>query len=202
MHDTIEGMKKPSWFQPLDLFPLLLAAFCGIYPFVVGFEAKYKAQAIALLIIVPSLIWIIWGWMMYLRKRFLDSCVWYPTYRIMLQPENWLPPAEPELDNFIASVIRSWTPFYPAADRILKGRVKWVHMKKGLDEKPINPNWGLAKGLTMAGGSVIYVDYNEKIDAIEKTALAHELGHVIMGLATGVWNQNAHHAFSKKHGLR
>jgi hypothetical protein len=48
----------------------------------------------------------------------------------------------------------------------------------------------------------MYVDYDYKLDPIEKTALAHELGHVIHGLATGGWDQAEHHAFTKKNHLR
>lgn len=195
-------MNKPSWFQPLDLIPLLFAAGCAIFAFAHGFESEHQTQASVLLVLVPSLIWLIWGYGMWRRKKFLDSCVWYPTYRIMLQPEGWLPPTEQELDAFVASVVRAWIPHHAAAERLLKGRVKWVYMKKGLDEKPINPNWGLAKGITVAGGSVIYVDYNSKLDTIERTALVHELGHIIMGLSTGSWNQAEHHAFTKKNHLQ
>ncbi len=195
-------MNKPSWFQPLDLIPLLFAVGCAVYAFAVGYDAKHHAEAGALLIVVPTLMWLIWGYGMWRRKKFLDSCVWYPTYKIMLQPEGWLPPAEEELDNFVTSVVRAWTTHYPTANRILRSRVKWVYMRKNMDEKPIKPSWGLAKGITIAGGSVLYVDYNTKLDTIEKTALAHELGHVIQGLATGVWDQAAHHAFSKKNHLR
>jgi hypothetical protein len=195
-------MNKPSWFQPLDLFPLLLPVLAAAFAFIVGFEADHHTQAGIMLVAVPVLMWTIWGFALWRRKKFLDSCIWYPNYRIMLQPENWLPPAESEFDNFIQSVARSWTPFHPGAERLLKSRTKWVYMKKGLDEKPIKPSWGLVKGITVAGGSVIYVDYNEKLDTIEHTAFAHELGHVIMGLATGEWDQATHHAFTKKNHLR
>lgn len=197
-------MKKPSWFQPLDLIPLLLPVVVAAYAFIHGYEAKQHEQAGALLIAVPVLMWGIWGYVMWLRKRFLDRCHWFPTYGFMIDTENegYLLPAEQEFDAFVASVVRSWTPFHPAAERIMKGGVKWLYFRKNMDEKPINPNWGIAKGITIAGGSVMYVDYNSKVDAIEKTALAHELGHVIHGLATGEWIQAEHHAFMKKNHLR
>lgn len=195
-------MRKPSWFQPLDLIPLLFAVGCAVYAFVVGYEAEHRVEAGALLVVVPVLMCAIWGYGMWRRKKFLDSCVWYPAYRIMLQPEDWLPPASQEFEYFIQRVAASWRPFYPTADLLLRSRVKWVYMRKNMDEKPINPNWGLAKGITIAGGSVLYVNYNDRFDTIERTAMAHELGHVIQGLATSSWSQAEHHAFSKKNHLR
>lgn len=197
-------MNKPSWFQPLDLVPLLLAAGAVLYAFLHGFETEHRVQATILLIVAPVLMWLIVGYGWYLRKRYLDSCIWYPTYGFMLDTNNeeYLPPAEQEFDAFVTEVVNSWRPFHPAAERIMKSHVKWVYFRRDLNEKPISPRIGLVKGITVAGGSVMYVDFEFKYEPLKKTALAHELGHAIRGLATGVWDQEEHHAFTKKNHLR
>lgn len=197
-------MKKPSWFQPLDLIPLLMPVLAAAYAFIHGYEAKDHTLAGVALVAVPVLMWTIWGGAVWRRKKYLDSCTWFPKYGFIIDTENetYLLPAEQEFDDFVASVIASWKPFHPTAELLMKKNVKWLYFRKDMDEKPIKPSWGLNKGITVAGGSAIYVDYNFRLDPIEKTALAHELGHVIRGLATGVWDQVEHHAFMKKNHLR
>lgn len=195
-------MKKPSWFQPLDLFPLLLPTVAAAYAFIHGYEAEHHTQAGILLVAVPLLMWLLWGRVMYSRKKFFDSCLWFPTYGFMVQPENYLVPAEQEFDGVVTTTVRSWIPFHPAADRLMKSGVKWLYFRKDLNEKPITPKVGLVKGLTTGWGSVVYVDYDNRLDPLEKTAFAHELGHVIHGLATGGWDQEEHHAFMRKNHLR
>ena len=197
-------MNKPSWFQPLNLLPAVVAAASAAYALISGIEAEHPTQAKILLVAVPVVMLIITAIDAWNRKKWLDTFIWFPKYGFMIDTENegYLLPAESEFDNFVASVAESWTPFHPTADMLLRRSVKWLHFRKGMDEKPIKPSWGLVKGITVAGGSSIYVDYNSKLDPIEKTAFAHELGHVIHGLATNTWDQAEHHAFAKKNHLR
>lgn len=201
-------MNKPSWFQPLDLIPILLAALIAAYAFIHGYESEHNVQAAVLLVSVPVLMTVLWGRVMWLRKKWLDRCAWFPQYRCLVDTEKtetsdgYLLPAEQEWNAFIGSVVRSWIPFHPGAERLLKSRTKIIRFRKNMDEKPINPNWGLAYGFTVAGGSSLYINYNSKLDLLESTALAHELGHVIHGLATGSWVESEHHAFAQKNGLR
>ena len=195
-------MKKPSWFQPLDLIPLLIPVIAAAYAFIHGYEAVRHTQAGILLVAVPVLMCLLWGRVMYGRKKFLDSCTWYGTYGFMIIPENYLLPAEQEFDGVVASTIRDWTPFHPAANRLMKTGVKWLYFRKDLDEKPITPKVGLVEGFTTGWGSVIYVDYDAKLQVLEKTAFQHELGHIIHGLATGGWDVIEHHEFAKKNHLR
>ena len=195
-------MKKPSWFQPLDLTVLAIPIVAAAYAFIHGYEAKYHAQAGALLIAVPVIMCSLWGYVMYKRKKFFDSCIWFPTYGFMVQPENYLPPAADEFDKVVASTARSWAPFHPNADQLLRSGVKWLYFRKDLDEKPITPKIGLVEGFTTGWGSLIYVDYDNRLDPLEKTAFQHELGHCIHGMATGGWDVVEHHEFAKKNHLR
>jgi len=192
---------------PLDLFPLLLPVVADLYAFIHGFEAAHRVQATILLLLVPVLMWTIWGWFMWQRKQWLDRCTWFPKYGCLIDTEKsvtsegYLLPPEQEWDEYLASVARTWAPFHPQADLLLR-RFKVIFFKKGLDERPTNPSWKLVKGLTVWGGGTLYVDYNTKLDPLEHTALAHELGHVIHGLATGQWFQDEHHDFMKRNHLR
>lgn len=178
-------------------------AGAAIYAFANGFEASNKTAAGALLIAVPALTALITAALWWQRKKYYDKHTWFARYGFMIDNENggYLLPAEQEFDDFVSSVVRVWIPFHPAADRLMKSEVKWVHFRKGMDEVPLKPKWGLLKGATLLGGAVIYVDYNFKLESLEKTALDHELGHVIHGLATGGWDQEEHHAFAKENSL-
>lgn len=202
-------MNKPSWFQPLDLIPLLIPVVAAAYAFIHGYEAEHHTQAGVMLVAVPVLMWAIWGWAIYRRKKFLDSCTWLPTYGFMVIPdtrvkpeERYLLPTTQEFDALVASTVRAWLPFHPTADLLMKSGVKWLIFRKDLNEVPITPKVGLVKGLTVGWGSEIFVDFDNRLDPLEKTAFTHELGHVIHGLATGGWDQEEHHAFAKKNHLR
>ena len=202
-------MNKPSWLQPLDLIPLLIPVSAAVGAFLHGYEAENHTQAGVMLVAVPVLMCLLWGRVMYGRKKFLDSCTWLPTYGFMVVPdtrakpeERFLLPAEQEFDAVVANTVRSWTPFHPAADRLMRNSVKWLTFRKDLNEVPINPKVGLVKGLTAGWGTVIFVDFDNRLEPLERTAFEHELGHVIHGLATGGWDQEEHHAFARKNHLR
>ena len=197
-------MNKPSWFQPLYLIPVFVTTAISTYALIHGFEAQHHTQATALLVLVPMLTLVAVALTMWKRKKYIDSFTWFPTYGFMVDNEKggYLLPAEQEFDLFVSSVVHSWEPFHPAAELLMKSRVKWLYFRKGMDEKPIRASWGLVEGIVVQGGSVLYVDYDTKLDPIQKTALAHELGHVIHGLATGSWDVEEHHSFMKKNHLR
>jgi hypothetical protein len=202
-------MKKPSWLQPLDLIPLLIPVIAAAYAFIHGYEAVHHTQAGVMLVAVPVLMWLLWGRVMYYRKKFLDSCTWFPQYKFMVAPdpnlptnEQYLLPSEQEFDAAVASTVRDWVPFHPAADRLMKSGVKWLTFRRNLNEVPLTPKVGLVKGLTTGWGTEIFVDFDSRLETLERTAFEHELGHVIHGLATGGWDQEEHHAFAKKNHLR
>jgi len=186
-----------------------MPAVAAAYAFIHGYEAKHHTEAGVLMVTVPVLMWLLWGRVMYDRKKFLDSCTWLPTYGFMVVPdtrvpeqERYLLPAEQEFDSVVASTVNAWKPFHPEADSLMHRSVKWLTFRKDLNEVPLTPKIGLVKGLTTGWGTEIFIDYDNRLDVLEKTAFEHELGHVIHGLATNTWDQEEHHAFMKKNHLR
>ncbi len=197
-------MKKPSWFRLFDLITLGLTGFLALgalaYTLAVGAQGPYAGQLIGLLITVAVAAFAITGVFMYQRKVWLDTFVWYPTYGFMLQRENWIAVTPEHFDAVIRQTIAKWAPFY-SAESIIKSEVNWVWMKRNLNETAINPAHAKVNGLTIAGTHSIEVDYNSPQDELEHTSLAHEIGHVIYGSATGNWDQAVHHKFMSDHGL-
>lgn len=74
----------------------------------------------------------------------------------------------------------------------------WVWFKPGDVHPAFKPAVKLA-GYTIYRKMV--VGYKSKTISLEHTAFAHELGHVIQGTITGIWDEATHHARSKKYGL-
>lgn len=198
-------MKKPHWFRPIDFFTMGIPAFMAIalliYIAVVGSTDPNMPQAIAILITICVVTFVMFGIFSYQRKRWLDTFIWYPTYGFMVQPEAWLAYAPGLFDSTVIGVIEKWSTIVPNAGAVVRGDINWVYFKKDLDETVINPAQQKVKGLTIAGSRTIEVDYDKPSDPIGETAFAHELGHLIYGNATGNWNQQQHHEIMEAHGL-
>lgn len=198
-------MKKPSWFRWIDLLTMTPGALMSfgalIYSLIVGVDSPHATQGMIGLAVVGLCFLGIWGRFVWARKQWLDTFVWYPTYGIMLQPENWQVPAASDVDELVRKVIVAWTPYFPNAEQLIKAETNWVWFRKGLDESAMNPAHKKVNGLTIYGSHEIEVDYDQSNDPIAKTALRHEFGHVIMGNATGQWDNDTHHAFMQEHGL-
>lgn len=196
-------MKKPSWFRLLDLitfgFGGLLTVGLTIYAMLnhatgpAGWQYACWATAATFFAIYGVVVW--------QRKKWLDSFVWYPTFGFMVQCENWKPYNSVNFDSAVLTVIEQWSNFYPNAESIVLSDINWVWFKKGLNETTMNPVHQTVKGFTLAGTHVMNVDYDTPEDALSKTAFAHKLGHVIYGNATGDWNQESAQAFMAAHGL-
>jgi len=196
--------KKPVWFSVWDAVtigtPGLVMAGLTIYMMVSGFDGP--RQAIPLMWTVTVAFMAIWLRWTLLKKADIDSFVWYPTYGLMLKPEQYVLPPAPKVNELVKQVIDSWTPIYPnAAQIITDGEVIWGFFKKDLDENDKNPAHQKVKGVTLAYSYTIEVDYNQPNESIYATALTHELGHLIIGHATGNWDQTFHHSIMNQHNL-
>lgn len=196
--------KKPSWFRTLDLVtiagPGAVTAGLTVYAMIHGYDGP--KQAIPLLWTVTIAFIGIWLRFCQLRKSDLDTFVWFPTYGVMVKPENYVLPKPKVLDALIKKTIDDWTPYFPSAGSIVAdGDVIWAWFLKGLNENDKNPAHTKVKGLTIGYSTTMQIDYDTPTDALDKTAFRHELGHVIMGIATGKWDMAVHHAFMGEHGL-
>lgn len=198
-------LKKPSWFRLIDL--LTIAGFgvpiiaLGIYALLVGASGPAPVQGIILTFVVGFGFIAIWARFALARKQWLDKFRWYQTYGIMVETGDWTAPSDFELDALVKKTVEKWQSFFSNSQDVLMKEVKWAYFKKDLDETTLNPAHQKVKGVTIAGGYAFEVDFDAPGDAIENTAFAHELGHVIMGHATGNWNQAYHHEFMAKNGF-
>ncbi len=137
-----------------------------------------------------------------LRKAYLDTFRWYPKHGFLVQAENYILPNDKEFDDLVEETTAKWATFY-SADEIVNGtdNVFWVWFKKGLDENTKNRAHMKVNGLTVGYSHTMMVDYDNPDDKFVRTAFGHELGHMIMGHATGNWDVIAQHEFMEKNKL-
>ncbi len=199
--------KKPNWFTLLDLFtiagPGVAILGLDVYGLSVGFTGKHVVQGVILMTLVG--LGFIGAWIRVLlgRKKELSEYKWYPTYGLMVHDDNggYHLPGTVLLEALVFRTIQAWAPYHKA-DVLMKGnQVIWVYFKKDLNENDKNLAHRKVAGITIGYSSVMEIDYNSADQPIEATALRHELGHLIMGWDTGLWNEEVHHAFMKAHGL-
>lgn len=79
--------------------------------------------------------------------------------------------------------------------------VFWVTFKEGVLQVPGRGKNFKAAGYTVPGSNRLVVGHKEADTPVEKTALAHELGHNIQFVAFGGWNEAEHHKRSSEHHL-
>lgn len=196
--------KKPSWFRLIDAVtiagPGLVTAGLTVYAMIHGYEGPPSSIPGLWAVTIGFIgIWLRWC---QLRKADLDTFVWYPTYGIMIKPETYILPSAAEVDALVKKVIDAWTPIYPNAGSIIADQeVIWAFFKKDLNENDKNPAKAKVKGVTLAYSWTMEVDYDVDTEALSATALAHELGHVIIGHATNNWDQAWQHALMQEHNL-
>jgi hypothetical protein len=197
-------MKKPSWFRWYDFASLGGLALVGlaavIYASIAGIQSPHAKQGLILLIVVTLTFAGIYLRYALLRKKDFDAFSWYPTYGFMVKAVGDYKLPTPEvLDGIVKKTIEAWTPYHPA-ESIIKAEINWCWFEGNLNTSTDEIGM-LCKGYTAPNSHEIKVDYDTPTDALEITAFAHELGHVIRGNATGKWDVGEHHEFMKDHGL-
>jgi hypothetical protein len=199
-------MKKPSWFTLLDTlsFGIPLAGILGvtIYGMIVGFEGAGAKQGAALCCAVAVVWAAIWARVCWLRKKSLDEFTWYPTYGFMVHGNGYKLPTSVIFDISVAETVGAWSVYHPTAEQIVKSDINWVFFVKDLNENDKNPTHTKVNGFTFSRTHLMTVNFNDPADPFDQTAFEHELGHVIRGFATGVWDMAEHHQFAASHGLR
>ncbi len=202
------GMKKKPSF--LTLYDFLTIAGPGIVVLLINLwlqfvEIETSAKRWEWLMLVVGLAFIaIWARVVQLKRRRLSEFTWYPTWGVMAHPgEGYVLPPQEEMDRSVRETVNRWSLYYGSkASAAVMSDVVWVFFKRGLDESTANRAKMKVNGLTFARSHTMQVDFDTPSDPLEKTAFEHELGHIIMGHATGDWDQQKHHDFSRGHGLR
>lgn len=198
-------MKKPVWFRLLDLLTIGLGGLVSlgllVYALFAGVQGAHAKEGLCLLAVVGFCFIGIWGKFCYDRKKWLSQFVWFPTYGFMISPSKYKLPGPYEIDRNVRKTIDGWAKYHPNAEAIVKSQVNWVWFDKTLDEQPNELAGRLCNGFAVSNSNAFMVDYDTGAEALEVTAFAHELGHIIHGHATGQWNQEEHHQFAASHDL-
>jgi hypothetical protein len=196
--------KKPSWLLPLDFVSFAVPGIVCLVLLVVGLVhgASGPRQWPYLMGLVGAVFLAIWVRVALLRRAYLDGFRWYPAYGVMAEANGYLLPNDEQMDAAVRADVSRWALYYgtKAADAVASD-VVWCFFKKDLSEADIGRADVRMNGFTIARSHTMYVSYSAAADALEKTAFAHELGHIIMGFSTGAWDQAVHHAFMQEHGL-
>lgn len=199
-------MKKPSWFRLWDILafavPIIGISAVTIYAMILGVEGAHAKQGLVLCWVVVATFIAIWARISWARKKALEEFTWYPTYGFMVHGNGYILPPEGIFDGTVFKTVQLWSKFHPNAEAIVKEEINWVFFHKDLNENDKNPAHMKVNGFTFALSHTMAVDFDNPIDALEKTAFEHELGHVIHGFATNNWDMAEHHEFMKKNGLR
>ena len=128
-----------------------------------------------------------------------------PKYGFLVNFGSYTPPGgSAELLSIIEQMETAWSTvafaaepvFSPAkvADALTRDYV-WVWFKPGTLDLPNMA--GKVAGYTVAMGNKMVVGYPATDSPLERTAFSHELGHLIQGNVTGVWDQTTHQQRSK-----
>lgn len=197
--------KKPSWFLLKDLFALAGPGVATLGLGLYGLSSGFIATEATVMLAVVGLAFIgIWIRILFNRKQTLSEYHWYPTYGFMVHDDGgkYHLPGTVLFEASVWRTIQAWAPYYNA-DFLVKGSdIIWVYFKKDLDENDKNPANKKVNGVTIGYSHTTEVDYDSADQPLERTAFEHELGHLIMGWGSGSWDEEVHHDFMKKHGLR
>jgi hypothetical protein len=199
-------MKKPSWLRWIDVVTFggltAVSSSAFFYALTHKIETPHATEGLCLLGTVALCFGLIWLRFTLLYKKWWDAFTWYPEYGFMINPGKYKLPDPKELNRLVKKTIDAWAPYHPTAYFIVRSEVNWVWFEEGLNIRVRDVVGKLCKGYTVPFSHLMGVDYDTPNDVLELTAFEHELGHVIRGNATGIWDESEHHTFMREHGLK
>jgi hypothetical protein len=170
-------------------------------------ETENIGAAIALSWVVAAAAWGIYGFVVYCRWKYIKKFDVELEHGIMVARNGYLVSSlelAAELDRFVGL----WEKHMRVRKRLEEDRI-WVVFHPGVIEN--KGKYEKVAGFVTVGGNVAHVAYFKRIKdgvyvkdpgvSIERTAFAHELGHIVMAREWGDWDQERHHAFTKAEGL-
>jgi hypothetical protein len=183
-----------------------------IYGLIVGFQGTASAVKQAPFLLAATAAGFLFVYWRVIKIRQNDIAgfilVGGPEYGFLVNLGDYNPPGGMvELKAIVQETAKGWgtkptadepvfTPI--SVENALTSDYIWVWFKPGTQDLPFNMP-GKVAGYDVYRKMV--VGYLAKSTPLERTAFAHELGHVIQGTITGDWNQDTHHARAKKYGL-
>jgi len=124
-----------------------------------------------------------------------------PSYGLMVHfgdfPHNAA--VEKQMLEAIDQTAEGWAEIFTTSEvqAALNRDFIWVWFRPGDIHPPYGPPATLA-GYTIARKMVVGFHPGANL---ARTAFTHELGHIIQGTITGIWDNDSHHARSKRFGL-
>lgn len=194
--------RKPGWFKLSDIvnfgFSPAIAFIIIIYVYV--FLPGFKD---VIYFLIPFLIIFTIVYVNRINKRVqeLSNFIWFPKYGIMVEKHNYGGDLS-KIDEIVKRTTDKWEKLtdLKAWDAI-NYNVIWVWFKPG----PVSRIRGLPRlpiaNTDISIGYDLVVGYKFSFQALEETDLPHELGHLIQGRCTGVWDEIIHHSRARKFGL-
>lgn len=190
---------RPRAFRFLDLATFGLAALIITVFAIFVQTTKQRMDAYGLMWATAGCFWAIYGAVVYLRWKFIQSYPIFLTGGILVNPDKY-ETSDKVLGKEVQRVLALYEPFVPRAAALIADTNVWFTFRPGPFPHPQILNAKVA-GFVTVGGESGQIGYTAVDQPIEKTAFAHELGHVILGRAWDDWDEEKHHAFMKKNGL-
>jgi hypothetical protein len=191
-------MKKPSAFR---LYDLVLAIPAAIAIIAAGyFSAKAEpgtvTSAFILMWLVAATFTGLYTLVVIWRAQFLASFT-LQTSSFFIDPATYVG------DSIITEIQRTvimYEKVVGGTDAAIASDAIYVKFHQGLF--PPQTEFGMKRaGYIVAGGSIANVAYEKVDEPIASTALAHEIGHIILGRALGNWDCEMHHKFMQDNNL-
>lgn len=202
--DLATPPKKPSWFRIYDLLTIGLGAiasiFCLIYVYLHKIKTPYANEGIALLSVVALTFLGIYLVYLLQRRSWLNEFTWLPEYGLMVHLGEYRGANKSDLRTETERTINAWAHGIVFAKHYLLLDVTWIFFERGLNTSANLLTGRKTKGFVISGTRLAYVDFDYD-EPLNKTAYSHELGHIIYGNSSKLWDEKAHHEYMSKHNL-
>lgn len=189
--------KRPSAFKLLDFLmvgtPAVITSALALY---VSLDS-HKLSAPMLLVALAFCF--LYGALVYTRLKFLSKFTYMTSQGVMVNFGSYEITGH-DVENEVNRAVELYTKYFSNAEELLESSTLWLTFKLGPFEDPVSRKIKLA-GFITYGGEAAYVGYLSDDQLIETTALAHEIGHIIMGRATKKWDQDKDHKFMADNNL-
>jgi hypothetical protein len=196
-------MKRPSAFTLMDF---LAIACVALVMTVLAVWAIAENGTGGLPVLLPAIVgWVLYVWAVHIRKEFLARYPHMTPHGILVN----LGIAEGQwtMSDVILEVERSLKLTAAAlgieldkARQILSESHVYLTFQRGPIQHPQDRKVKVAGFITYRG-QFMHVGVEPSMMLLSKTALAHEVGHVILGRFWDDWDQKRHHEFFKAHKL-
>lgn len=196
---------KKSVFRLIDLvsfgIPALIATVGSIWMAISGFESEASpAEVLGLMFTVSAAMWGIYGLLLFWRWKFIQSIDFVTKHGWNVVTDG-LNVTKEEIEAEVDRTLSLWKEKSGLSDEIMKEAVEEINSDWMLFCKPDKiQHMRLGKLAGYVTGKNIVVGFIGARE-IEKTALAHETGHIIHKAYVGAFDNKMCHRFMNNKGL-